>query len=190
MISRGSHWYSAAIVQSTPPTSSSTSKSWRSKTSTSLPHHRPGPSGHGTALGRAAEPPYTNRDGQGDQGLHGGQDRKIGDTGCLHERHVRGRCDLLNRRAPRHRQPVSANPRSGGGGTSLNHRQGTVTCRRGDRYGVLLVGATEPVAVKPVNLRPISGDPVFRDRPWEQADGAAPLRWRCESAGEITTSAD
>ena len=51
--------------------------------------------------------------------------------------------------------------------TGLNHRQGTVVCRRGDRYGVLLVGATEPVAVKPVNLRPISGNPVFRDRPRE-----------------------
>ena len=37
---------------------------------------------------------------------------------------------------------------------------------------------SEPVAVKPVNLRPISDNPVFRDRPREQTDGAAQLRWR------------
>ena len=39
----------------------------------------------------------------------------------------------------------------------LNNWQGEVVCRRGDRYGVLLVGASEPVAVRPVNLRPIDG---------------------------------
>ena len=62
--------------------------------------------------------------------------------------------------------------------TGLNQRQGEVVCCRGGRYGVLLVGATEPVAVKPVNLHPIEKTPVFRDRPQEQTDGAAPLRWR------------
>ena len=39
----------------------------------------------------------------------------------------------------------------------MNHRQGEVVCRRSDRYGVLLVGASEPAAVRPANLRPIDG---------------------------------
>ena len=34
----------------------------------------------------------------------------------------------------------------------LNHRQGRVVCVRGERYGVLLVGAADPGAVRPLNL--------------------------------------
>ena len=44
-------------------------------------------------------------------------------------------------------------------GIMMNHRQGEVTCRCGERYGVLLVGAGTPIAVRPVNLRPISSTP-------------------------------
>ena len=62
--------------------------------------------------------------------------------------------------------------------TGMNHRQGEVIFRCGDRYGVLLVGASEPVAVRPVNLRPIEGVPVYRERPQERgAADTAPLRW-------------
>ena len=60
----------------------------------------------------------------------------------------------------------------------MNHRQGKVTCRRGERYGVLLVGAGAPIAVRPVNLRPISRMPVYLARPQEHAPATGPVRWR------------
>ena len=44
-------------------------------------------------------------------------------------------------------------------------------CTRDDQFGVLLVGETEPVAVRPVNMRAIYGTPVYRDRPQEQEAG-------------------
>ena len=44
-------------------------------------------------------------------------------------------------------------------------------CTRDDRFGVLLVGETEPVAVRADNMRAISGTPVYRDRPQEQEAG-------------------
>ena len=50
----------------------------------------------------------------------------------------------------------------------FNHRQGVVVCKRDDRYGVLLVGTSEPIAVRPVNMRTIIGTPVYRERPQEQ----------------------
>ena len=60
----------------------------------------------------------------------------------------------------------------------LNHRQGRVVCVRGEQYVVLLVVAADPVAVRPLNLRPIQGDPVYQGRPQELPAGSAPLRWR------------
>ena len=44
---------------------------------------------------------------------------------------------------------------------AYNHRQGVVVCKRDDRYGVLLVGATEPIAVRPINMRAIIGTPIY-----------------------------
>ena len=40
-------------------------------------------------------------------------------------------------------------------------------CKRNDRYGVLLVGTSDPIAVRPVNMRAIIGMPVYRERPQE-----------------------
>ena len=50
----------------------------------------------------------------------------------------------------------------------FNHRQGVVVCHRGDRYGVLLIGTSEPIAVRPINLRQINGAPVYREWPKER----------------------
>ena len=50
----------------------------------------------------------------------------------------------------------------------FSHRQGIVACKRDDCYGVLLVGASEPIAVRPINMRTIIGTPVYRERPQEQ----------------------
>lgn len=62
----------------------------------------------------------------------------------------------------------------------LNHRQGmavgSVSREGGNRFGVLLTGETEPVAVRPVNLRPIYtaifGPPGCRDKPQEHGGGS------------------
>jgi hypothetical protein len=48
-----------------------------------------------------------------------------------------------------------------------NHRQGVVVCKRNDRYGVRLVGTSDPIAIRPVNMRTIVGIPVYRERPRE-----------------------
>jgi hypothetical protein len=60
--------------------------------------------------------------------------------------------------------------------SDLNHRQGTVVGSRDGRYGVLLVGETEPIAVRPVNLRRIYtavfGPPGSRDKPRERRENS------------------
>ena len=40
-------------------------------------------------------------------------------------------------------------------------------CKRNDRYGVRLVGTSDPIAIRPVNMRTIVGMPVYRERPRE-----------------------
>ena len=63
-----------------------------------------------------------------------------------------------------------------------NHRQGAVIGSvpqyRDNRYGVLLVGETEPIAVRPVNMHSIYtsifSPPVYRERPREQEGGGVP----------------
>ena len=61
---------------------------------------------------------------------------------------------------------------------NYNHRVGVIvnTVRRenGIRYGVLLAGETDPVAIRPVNLRPVNNITAFaaprhRNRPQERS---------------------
>ena len=44
-------------------------------------------------------------------------------------------------------------------------------CMHNDWFGMLLVGKTEPVAVRPVSMHAIYGTPVYQDRPQEQEAG-------------------
>ena len=54
----------------------------------------------------------------------------------------------------------------------FNHQQGVIICTHNDQCSVLLVGASEPIAVRPINMRTISGTPVHRKRPQEQEVGS------------------
>ena len=77
----------------------------------------------------------------------------------------------------------------------FNHRQGVVVCKRDDRYGVLLVGTSEPITVRPINMRAIISTPVYRERPQEQEAANmhstyvaydSQCAWTCGSSGGIS----